>query len=75
MKAFIIRLIKKDQNAATLKEKVSNQTSETQNGEKEEVDQRAKKSKETVFTVGDSMLKEAMNIYPLNTSIINSWSK
>ena len=46
-----------------------------QNGEKEEVDVRAKKLKETVFTVGDSMIKEAMNIYPLNTSIINSWSK
>ena len=46
---------KKDQNAATekLKEKVTNQTSEIQNGEKEEVDQRAKKLKETVFIVGD----------------------
>ena len=51
---------KKDQNAATetLKEKVANQTSEIQNGEKEEVDQRAKKSKETVLIVGDSMIKK-----------------
>ena len=40
---------KKDQNAATaaLKENVTNQISEMQNGEKEEVDQREKKSKET----------------------------
>ena len=51
---------KKDQNAATevLKEKVINQASEMQNGEKEEVDQRAKKSKKTVFIVGDSMIKK-----------------
>ena len=51
---------KKDQNAATevLKEKVINQASGMQNGEKEEVDQRAKKSKKTVFIVGDSMIKK-----------------
>ena len=51
---------KKDQNSATeaLKEKVINQASEMQNGGKEEVDQRAKKSKETVFIVGDSMIKK-----------------
>ena len=51
---------KKDQNAATeaLKEKVTNQTSEMQNGEKEKVDQRVKKLKETVFTVGDSVIKK-----------------
>ena len=50
---------KKDQNAATetLKENDRNQTSETQNGEKE-VDERTKKSKETVFIVGDSMIKK-----------------
>ena len=29
-----------------------------QNGEEEEVDQRTKKSKETVFIVGDSMIKK-----------------
>ena len=52
---------KKDQNAATenLKEKVTNQSSEIQNGEKEEVDQRAKKLKETTFIVGDSMIKKS----------------
>ena len=61
---------KKDQNAATekLKEKVTNQTSEIQNGEKEEVDQRAKKLKETVFTVGDSMIKK-IDGYLLTKSI------
>ena len=49
---------KKDQNAGTgaLKEKVTSQTSEMHNGEREEVDQRAKKKKETVLTVGDSMI-------------------
>ena len=61
---------KKDQNAATenLKEKVTNQTSEIQNGEKEEVDQRAKKLKETAFTVGDSMIKK-IDGYLLTKSI------
>ena len=61
---------KKDQNAATekLKEKVTNQTSEIQNGEKEEVDQRAKKLKETVFIVGDSMIKK-IDGYLLTKSI------
>ena len=61
---------KKDQNAATeaLKEKVANQISETQNGEKEEVDQRAKKLKETVFIVGDSMI-EKIDGYLLTKSI------
>ena len=51
---------KKDQNAATeaLKEKVTNQISEMQNVEKEEVDQRVKKSKEAVFIVGDCMIKK-----------------
>ena len=51
---------KKDQNAATetLKEKFTSQTSEMQNDEKEEVDQRAKESKETVFIVGDSMIEK-----------------
>ena len=45
--SFYNRFDKKDQNAAseTLTEKVTNQTSEIQNGEKEEVDQRAKKLK------------------------------
>ena len=63
-------MIKKDQNAATenLKEKVTNQTSEIQNGEKEEVDQRAKKLKETAFTVGDSMIKK-IDGYLLTKSI------
>ena len=57
LKAFNNTFDKKDQNATTeaLKEKVTNQTSEMQNGDKEEVDQRAKKSKETVFIVGDSI--------------------
>ena len=61
---------KKDQNAATenLKEKVTNQTSEIQNGEKEEVDQRAKKLKETAFTVGDSLIKK-IDGYLLTKSI------
>ena len=61
---------KKDQNAATetLKEKVANQTSEIQNGEKEEVDQRAKESKETVLIVGDSMIKK-IDGYLLTKSI------
>ena len=61
---------KKDQNATTetLKENVRNQTSEMQNGEKEEVDQRAKKSKETVFMVGDSMIKK-IDRYLLTKSI------
>ena len=61
---------KKDQNAATetLKEKVANQTSEIQNGEKEEVDQRAKESKETVLMVGDSMIKK-IDGYLLTKSI------
>ena len=45
-----------------------------QNGVKEEVDQRAKKLKETVFIVEDSMIKRSMDIYLLNPSIINSWS-
>ena len=44
-----------------------NQTSEMQNGEKE-VDQRAKKSKETVFIVGDSMIKK-IDGYLLTKSI------
>ena len=61
---------KKDQNAATenLKEKVTNQSSEIQNGEKEEVDQRAKKLKETVFIVGDCMIKK-IDGYLLTKSI------
>ena len=61
---------KEDQNAATeaLKEKVTNQTSEMQNGEKEEVDQRAKKSKGTVFIVGDCMIKK-FDGYLLTNSI------
>ena len=65
-----MRLIKKDQNAATeaLKEIVTNQTSEMQNGEKEEVGQRAKKPKETVFIVGDSIIKK-IDGYPLTKSI------
>ena len=45
-----------------------------QNGEKEEVDQKVKKSKETVFVVGDSMIKK-MDIYSLDPSIISSWSR
>ena len=51
---------KKDKNAATevLKEKATNQTSEMQTCEKEEVDQRPSKSKKTVFIVGDSMMKK-----------------
>ena len=63
-------MIKKDQNAATenLKEKITNQTSEKQNGEKEEVDQRAKKLKETAFTVRDSMIKK-IDGYLLTKSI------
>ena len=74
--SFYNRFDKKDQNAATetLKEKVTNQTSEMQNGGKEEADQRAKKLKETVFIVEDSMIKRSMDIYSLNPSIINSWS-
>ena len=61
---------KKDQNVATetLKEKVINQSSEMQNGEKEAVDQRAKKSKKTVFIVRDSMIKK-INGYLLTKSI------
>ena len=61
---------KKDQNAATetLKEKVTNQTSEMRNGEKEEVDQTAKKSKETVFMVGHSIIKK-IDGYLLTKSI------
>ena len=61
---------KKDQNVATetLKEKITNQSSEMQNGEKEEVGQRAKKSKKTVFIVGDSMIKQ-INGYLLTKSI------
>ena len=61
---------KEDQNAATeaLKEKVTNQTSEMQNGEKEEVNQRAKKSKGTVFIVGDCMIKK-FDGYLLTNSI------
>ena len=61
---------KKDQNAATetLKEKDSNDISEMQNGEKEEVDQRAKKSKETVFIVGYSMITK-IDGYLLTKSI------
>ena len=39
-----------------------------QNGEKEEVDQRAKESKETVFIVGDSMIKK-IDGYLLTKSI------
>ena len=39
-----------------------------QNGEKEEVDQRAKKLKETVFLVGDSMITK-INGYVLTKSI------
>ena len=39
-----------------------------QNGEKEEVDQRAKKSKETIFIVGDSMIKK-IDGYLLTKSI------
>ena len=58
--SFFKTFDKKDKNAATeaLKEKVTNQTSEMENGEKEEVNQRAKKSKETVFIVGDSIIKK-----------------
>ena len=44
-----------------------------QNGEKEEVDQRAKKSKETVFIVGDSMINKIDGYLSLNPPIINSW--
>ena len=70
LKAFNNTFDKKDQNAATeaLKEKVTNQTSEMQNGDKEEVDQRSKKSKETVFIVGDSMIKK-IDGYLLTKSI------
>ena len=39
-----------------------------QNGEKEEVDQRTKKSKETVFIIGDSMIKK-IDGYLLTISI------
>ena len=39
-----------------------------QNGEKEEVNQRAKKSKKTVFIVGDSMIKN-IDGYLLTKSI------
>ena len=39
-----------------------------QNGEKEEVDQKVKKSKETVFVVGDSMIKK-IDGYLLTRSI------
>ena len=58
---------KKDQNAATetFKEKVTNQTSEIQNGEKKEVNQ---KSKETVFIAGNSMIKKIAR-YLLTKSI------
>ena len=61
---------KKDQNAATevLSKKVTNKTSEMQNGEEEKVDQRAKKSKDTVFIVGDSMIKK-IDGYLLTKSI------
>ena len=61
---------KKDQNAATevLSKKVTNKTSEMQNGEEEKVDQRAKKSKDTVFIVGDSMVKK-IDGYLLTKSI------
>ena len=63
-------MIKKDQNAATevLSKKVTNKTSEMQNGEEEKVDQRAKKSKDTVFIVGDSMIKK-IDGYLLTKSI------
>ena len=76
MKAIIIPLI--DQNNATgaLNEKVKSQISEMQNSEKEKIHQRAKKSKETVFIVGYSMIKKIDGyIYSLNQSIINSWSR
>ena len=61
---------KKDQNAATdvLSKKVTNKTSEMQNGEEEKVDQRAKKSEDTVFIVGDSMIKK-IDGYLLTKSI------
>ena len=61
---------KKDQNAATetSKEKVTNQTSEIQNGKKDEGHHRAKKSKETVFIVGDSKIKK-IDGYLLTKSI------
>ena len=61
---------KKDQNAATevLSKKVTNKTSEMQNGGEEKVDQRAKKSKDTVFIVGDSMIKK-IDGYLLTKSI------
>ena len=76
MKAIIIPLI--DQNNATgaLNEKVKSQISEMQNSEKEKIHQRAKKSNETVFIVGYSMMKKTDgHIYSLNPSIINSWSR
>ena len=58
MKAIIIPLI--DQNNATeaLNEKVKSQISEMQNSEKGKIRQRAKKSNETVFIVGYSMIKK-----------------
>ena len=42
--------------------------SEIQNGEKEKIDQTAKKSKKTVFIVGDSVIKK-INGYLLTKSI------
>ena len=68
---------KKDQNAATetLKEKVTNQTSEMQKGEKEEVDQTAKKLKETVFMVGHSIIKKIDGYLLTKPSIMNSLSR
>ena len=70
VESFYNAFDKKDQNAATetLRENVRNQTSEMQNGEKEEVDQRTRKSKETLFIAGDRIIKK-IDGYLLTKSI------
>ena len=51
-------MVEKNAATETLKEKVAIRFSDMQTGEKEEVDQRGKKLKKTVFIVWDSMIKK-----------------
>ena len=61
-------MVEKNAATETLKEKVAIKFSDMQTGEKEEVDQRGKKLKKTVFIVWDSMIKK-FNGYLVTKSI------